>query len=55
MQEHLTAGSRHTHTQRERDSVFQRSLYREEKSNSVLLRTVIQVETCLNVLKHVSV
>jgi hypothetical protein len=36
-------------------SVFQKSLYRDEKSNSALLRTVIRVETCLNVLKHVSV
>jgi hypothetical protein len=27
-------------------SVFQKSLYREEKSNSALLRNVIHVETC---------
>jgi hypothetical protein len=34
---------------------IQKSLYRKEKSNSALLRTVILVDTCLNVLKHVSV
>jgi hypothetical protein len=36
-------------------SVFQKLLYREEKSNSALLRTVIRVETCLNVLERVYV
>jgi hypothetical protein len=36
-------------------SVFQKWLCREEKINSVLLRNVIRVETCLEVLKHVSV
>jgi hypothetical protein len=36
-------------------SLFQKLLYREEKSNSALLQTVIRVETCSNVLKHVSV
>jgi hypothetical protein len=45
----------HTHLPLQVYSVFQKSLYREEKNNSALLRTVIQVETCLNVLKHVSV
>jgi hypothetical protein len=35
-------------------SIFQKLIYRQEKSNSPLLGTVIQVETCLNVLKHVS-
>jgi hypothetical protein len=36
-------------------TVFQKSLYLEEKSNSALLRTVIPAETCLNALKHISV
>jgi hypothetical protein len=36
-------------------SVFQKPLYRQEKSNSALFQIVIRVETCLNVLKHVSV
>jgi hypothetical protein len=31
-----------------------KSCFTEKKSNTALLRTVIRVEICLNVLKHVS-
>jgi hypothetical protein len=40
---------------RNKIQLFQKPLYRQEKSNSALLQIVIRVETCLNVLKHVSV